>query len=74
VGVVWSCDGVGGVGEVTPLKSPTCSECAKSRGFVPVTEIMTVYEDECANCGKRKPVSTSYDWKRPGERRAGGFD
>lgn len=52
------------------LKSPTCSDCARQAGLVPVTDVMTVYEDRCANCGEVWLLSTARDWKRPGEPRS----
>lgn len=53
----------------TELKSPTCGECAKASGRIPVDEVHTVYMGECANCGLEKPVASAWDWKLPGERR-----
>jgi len=49
------------------LKSPTCAECAKKKGYIPVTDIFTVYSGMCENCDTWTTVSTAYDWKLPGE-------
>lgn len=51
------------------LKSPTCYECAVQKGYVPVTECHTVYLDKCSNCEEMKPVSTSWDYRLPNEKR-----
>ncbi len=53
---------------MSELNSPTCRDCARLKGRVPVTDIFTVYEGECANCGLVKTISSASDWRKPGER------
>ena len=50
------------------LKSPTCGDCAKSRGLVVPGDVHTIYQGECANCHQLKPVSSASDWHKPGAR------
>ncbi len=50
------------------LKSPTCGDCAKAKGLIVPGDIHTVYQGICANCGHDKPISSAWDWRKPGER------
>ena len=50
------------------LNSPTCRDCARSKGYIPLTDIFTVYEGVCLNCNETKTVSSASDWRKPGER------
>ena len=49
-------------------KSPTCRDCAMAKGLRVPDEIHTVWQGECANCGKDAPVSPAGDWHKPGAR------
>jgi len=53
---------------VPPLKSPTCRDCAHARGLRVDGDVHTVWEGECANCGRVGPVAPASDWRKPGER------
>ena len=50
------------------LLSPTCGDCARAKGYVPVAPWATMYGAECANCHEQRAVSTADDWKLPGQK------